>query len=438
MSLEARFRPASQTEDIKRNPDGWERRVSRFKQEKPQQMKVGLNQCTTRRLAYHPNQPQSRRQPAVADETTSSVPMTLRPASSDGLRGLGQCLLATWVIGREAIPDEVCVKLTVAPFSCVVVILGEEVRATDAIAQRMKIIEEEPQMRLRTEEEWWGSESWEIRRAFHADKAVYKLANQIYIVIYKHKVPSIEFTIYKTVSRGLAGMTVVTLKLNLDHTRQNMKDIMIGILHVSGQFGMLDAEIEELNEWIVLSEIAVLTGYFGHSKVNKLQVQKIAKATQAIHCEPVAQWIRVPVDQLGCAGFSGSTAVADHNWTVAVAHPTWYMFFGEYRQVTWVPAAPVPWNFKIGYDLLREMVGEEDFPWWDDNQDARPEVRELGKITSKAVDFNRWCQGVIQTPVWIGSASQGRGAKATWDAQMRGKGGKAKGTQPQSRKRNLT
>ena len=40
---------------------------------------------------------------------------------------------------------------------------------------------------------------------------------------------------------------------------------------------MLDADIDELVEWIVLSKQAVLTGYFGDAKSNVLQWRTVAE-----------------------------------------------------------------------------------------------------------------------------------------------------------------
>ena len=86
-------------------------------------------------------------------------------------------------------------------------------------------------------------------------------------------------------------------------------------------------------------------------------------------------------------------------------HPGFLMLFGYFRQMSW-PEFPceIDEEFKLGQDILDEMVLPHQVPRWDENSEGSSMVPNLGNVKMKPVDLNKWCQYCFQTCVWMGTS----------------------------------
>jgi hypothetical protein len=322
-------------------------------------------------------------------------------------------MISTWVVGNEAPVEALGRKLTMAPFDLTVVVLSTGVGPFDDVATFLHSLSKAKQMQPLTVKEMRdkGMDKVQLRHALHMEKLVYRLDKRLYCFINKAKVTCVTSTGYQSRSRGLSTVVLATLHLTLNDKRQNMKDMTVGVVHVQG--AMSEGNIPELVEWIVTSRMAILTGYFGN---NQKQWSQIAHDAYAILDEPFVQWMKVPVDQITHNGYAGRPAFhLDKEEMATVAHPSPFMFFGYYNTAVAAAATPIPEDWVLGRDLFQELIGPLDMPAWEHNDDGSTEAQFLGKIKMKAIDFGRWCPGVIQTCVWIGTSQQGRGAgKRYW------------------------
>ena len=314
--------------------------------------------------------------------------------------GQGNLMLANWVVGKEATVDDVGRILAIAPFTCVVMVLTSAVAEKDAIAMWLSELDES-----RDDESRWSHMHPQVAQ-IHGEKAVYKITPKVYIAIHKAKVKRVMFVERLKASESSAwsssascsthaavaehrGITMGTLTLFMDQTRQRYEEIKIGILDVRkrvNRYGWSDS----LVEWIVSDRLAAVTGHFGE---NWELVGDTAIKAKAVHCQPLAQYIQWQDPQ-------------SRHWQTSTL-PNYFIFFGYYRTIT-VPAGPdpMPDTVKFAQDLWDEVVS--DFPHWPKNDEGSPFVPNLGAIKMKRVVWPKWINNVFQTVIWLGTATPGK------------------------------
>ncbi len=199
------------------------------------------------------------------------------------------------------------------------------------------------------------------------------------------------------------------MHLDLDDTRQAMKEMTLGIIDVKDVLSADD--IESVVSWIVMDRVAILTGNFGK---DQWMVRQIAMKANAIHDEALAQWIKFP-----------SRSRGEEWW----AHPTYFLCFGFSRGVHMAMPQELPPGWQIGYDLFHEMIHRQDVPEWPENDMGSAYVPKLGLIKMKEIDFDRWCPFMIQTCLWAGTSTPSKKSQARQMDRSRGKSGKNKGHQ---------
>ena len=179
--------------------------------------------------------------------------------------------------------------------------------------------------------------------------------------------------------------------------------------------------------WTNKQQPAILSGYFGG---NKEVVTQIAVRTNAILEGPMAQlfWVYSEMPQSRSYG-SGRRG----QWDMACI-PTYFLLYGTYRRVTIPRDVEVPcfdaWCIECKGeatdDFEKLLIKRSDIPTWTNTGSAF--VHHFGQIKMKPVNFERWCPNVLQTALWIGTAtpsykSQLRQAQAEAnDVKGKGKG----------------
>jgi hypothetical protein len=169
----------------------------------------------------------------------------------------------------------------------------------------------------------------------------------------------------------------------------------------------------------VKDRISLLTGAFGNRSEDKTFVEVLARKAKAIGSMPMYQAVRDP----DCS-FSRSVWV----------HPSFFLFFGYYKKIKEHWEVPVmPDDFWLG-DIRREMVSYQQVPKWEHNDSGNPLLPSHGQISMKAIPWNKWCDEVFQTMVWVGVSITGAGARANqerkgikWDSAAWNKRGSWQG-----------
>jgi hypothetical protein len=103
-----------------------------------------------------------------------------------------------------------------------------------------------------------------------------------------------------------------------------------------------------------------------------------------------------------------------------MVHPSFYLFYAYYKSIK-VPEEVTEddGTVQLGDDILADLVPMEDVPSWETNDHGNAFVHNLGVIKMNPLDWKRWFNGCFQTALWLGTSSQGRGAK---ERQNKGKG----------------
>ena len=336
-------------------------------------------------------------------------------ANLPGSVGQGNLMLANWVVGKETKIEDISRILAFAPFDCVVMVLTSAVAEGDPISFWLSELD-----RTRNDESVWTNLHPMVTQ-IHYEKAVYKCTSKVYIAIHKAKVKRVMFVERLRGSESSAvsssasfsthaavaehrGITMGTLTLFMDQTRQRYKEIKIGILDVRNRVNRF-WWTDSLVEWIVSDRLAAVTGHFGENW--ELVVDTAIKA-KAVHCQPLAQYIQWQDPQ-------------SRHWQTSTL-PNYFIFFGYYRTIT-VPAGPdpMPDTMKFAPDLWDEVVS--DFPHWPKNDEGSPFVPNLGAIKMKRVDWSKWINNVFQTVIWLGTATPGKKSQEKQEKQKRwGKG----------------
>jgi hypothetical protein len=260
---------------------------------------------------------------------------------------------------------------------------------------------------------------WENKRVQYStdvlkDKSVFLLrqgTGTMFVALHKVKVKASTYIPSCIRSRGPKHwIGFGTLILDMAEDRQRMDRVKVGILDVrSGE--ITEEDLNALVSWIVTDKLDMLTGYFGNFEDMPVFVSDLGRRSNAI-------------------SFMASYQAVEF-WKQAFVHPTFFMFYGFYREIS-APEEPdvVPDSLWLGEDLWAEMIPLKCMPQWPHNDAGSPFVRNFGLIKMKKTDFGKWFDGCFQTCLWLGTATPGRGSRARQADKANGKGkdwGKDKG-----------
>ena len=338
--------------------------------------------------------------------------------------GSSNIMIANWVVGIDASAEDLARILEAAPFDCVVIVLTTAVAENDPIARFLKDLVDS---RDRFER---SLKTHPFLSGVLAEKAVYNFTSKVYIAIHRAKVKGFRF-----VERSLPGgsasmqsaastqrnanfgrtavaesMTKGTLYLQMDQTRQRLKEFRLGIVDMrQGECSYVE-ELNAMEAWIVSDRLAALTGWFGD---NHHFVKEVAEKTKAIGCEPFAQWLNV---------FN-----ANHMGWRTITMPNYFLLFGYYRKIS-VPhdACRSRGSWKFGLDLWNETILQDILPRWAHNDVGSPFVPHHGAIKMKDVDFTRWVGNIFQTCLWMGTSTPSKSSQEKQKNLRRGASSKGK------------
>jgi hypothetical protein len=313
--------------------------------------------------------------------------------------GQGNLMVANWLISKRCDPFELGATLTLAPFDCIVVIMSPAVAETDPI---VKFFTDLADGNVDNDEKLA-----EVLR----EKAIFGLFDRVFVALHRAKIASCQFYLKSIRSRGDSDIFFGTLELIMDNSRQRMERITIGIVDVRGS-DIERSDIDAMVEWIVLDRIALLTGNFPHSREF---VESLAMGAKAIHCEPMFQGVKYWSRECG-DWWHGSSS-------------TYFMLFGYYRSIKLPDEGfvAIPRGWSIGQDIWESLISMDDMPSWPQNDEGSVMVPNLGSIKMKDVDFGRWCQGTLQTCLWLGTAIPSYKSQQDQQNRSRGKASKDKG-----------
>ena len=173
-----------------------------------------------------------------------------------------------------------------------------------------------------------------------------------------------------------------------------------------------DKVLPALQQYIVVNRLATITGVFQNTSP---AFTNALGSAGAVGMMPSYQALPYPQSR----GMDALPAVAGNR-----THPTYFVFFGAYTEMSW-PRAPrmLPAEFVLA-DIEEEMIPVCELPEWPHNDIGSAYVQHLGKIKMKHPDFNKWCQGTFETTLWIGQATPSKSSQF----KRKGKGkGKRKG-----------
>jgi len=214
------------------------------------------------------------------------------------------------------------------------------------------------------------------------EKAVLCLERNVWIVVKKYKVVSISFEEFNFRCGGTSpDVSYGQVDLLLNAERQ----ISVGVLFVHRSPSKQAQRM--LCQWLVLNEIAVLCSFGLKGDSAYRFASSLAKDAGAFGWAPCAQMVDVK-------NSSGDTETK--------AHPSFITLFGYCSNITWpAVSTAVPDDFEIGPDVLRELVPQEDVPYWNENFIGSTSVPKLGHLKQKPPNFDLWCRNSFQNCVWM-------------------------------------
>ena len=171
-----------------------------------------------------------------------------------------------------------------------------------------------------------------------------------------------------------------------------MEKINIGI--VDARSLLVTSDLLAFSSWIVDENIAVLTGVF-HKLIPYLH--RVAIDSGAVGGGPLYQ----PLTFWHYKKRTYSTAV----------YPSFFVLFGYFRAITMpdegadMDGAKKDWGIDLGEDIYNECLWSNDIPYWETNCVGSSAVPNLGNVKMKQADFRKWFSGVLQTVVWLGTAT---------------------------------
>ena len=305
-------------------------------------------------------------------------------------------MFATWAVGAECDPNALGDAVTRAPWTCAVIVMTAAVADKHLIAQYLNLLVSPD---ARSGNQGRGLTNYVLPRNALRDvlneKAVYKLSDKIFVAVHRAKVFQLTYRAWTFPNLGQndpQSRQFGTLKLGLDTSRQAQANMVIGIVDLRG--GVSVEESDELTAWAVQERLAMMTGHFGDNSGRV--VENIAYWANAIYERPFFQGVH--------DNSSRSRG--------PVAHPTYYICFGFYKSVKLHdPFAIIPAEWKMGDDIMAEMVEIADIPWWPLNDEGSSFVPPLGCISQKTVNWNKWIPHVFQTCLWMGHSIPGYGSQ---------------------------
>ena len=151
--------------------------------------------------------------------------------------GQGNCMLATWTLGRHADPQAVLEKLKHTPFECTVILYSRMMKDTDEIAKWIEAVADLDQERI------IRSRSKRLDE-FVAAVAIHRIWPGCFVVINRIKVTCLQRQYWtdgedplqsqdgdRSINRS-SGIQLATVELRLNERRQNMKAIKLGVVRV--------------------------------------------------------------------------------------------------------------------------------------------------------------------------------------------------------------
>jgi len=306
----------------------------------------------------------------------------LRPAGPlPACVGTMNFMMASWVIGKQVKLREFCQKLKDAPFDVVLLTLTKAICSDSVIWRYLQAL-----VVGGTGERRAPNPSVS---AVLDGKVVLCLKDSVWMVVNRAKVSDCHFAEGCYRSRGKAcPLFFGELHLTMKTTRQRMPRISIGVICIQAK--VYQHERRMLAHWIVENRIAVLGGCWGWGQDTARFVRDLAVEAGAVGNGPCAQQMLKLNNR-------------SREWET-VTHPSYFLLFGCYRQITWYDPAG-PGDFVMGRDVEAELIPLKNAPSWNLNQVGSAHVPELGNIKMKDPDFERWCTGSFQTCVWMGTST---------------------------------
>ena len=307
-------------------------------------------------------------------------------------------MVANWVVGKDCSLPDLAQALKDSIFDVTVVTVTKEVTSKHLIFKYLE------NLHRGTAASWLQNDLDNI--GVLSEKAVVSLESAVWLVIHRAKVKACKLTqgIYRSGGQLSPSVIFGHVELHMNTDRQRMQEINVGAVVVRGKVN-IKTTVPMLSSWIKLSKIAVLCGFFG--KQGAPFASSLAKAAGAVGDGPCHQVVRVVEPKRLNFGFKTCT------------HPSFLLLFGYFREMSW-PEFPdeIDEEFKLGQDIIDEMVPLHLVPRWDEISEGSSRVPNLGNIKMKPVDLNRWIQGCFQTCVWMGTSIPSKRSQAkSWKRQ---------------------
>ena len=347
----------------------------------------------------------------VCNSCARSTPTPPPPLPSSV--GQGNFFIASWVVSDDADCGEMLRRLERAVFDCVIVVFTHE--GTNAWHTLSELARFDYDVPAADDPEDKGG--YTAPAAVAEAKLVHKLTPRIFAVTHKHKVRDVNYAGHKIyLQRDFCDMPFGRLELFLDTTRQRMKQINIGIVDARAIIDTCD--VLKFSQWIIDKEIAVLTGAF-HNLIPHLH--QLAINAGAVGGGPLYQ----PLTFWNDKSCTYKTAV----------YPAFFVLFGYFRQlnlpdeITDMDWALSEHGIELGKDIYDACLWAHDVPWWKTNHVGSAAVPNLGNVKMKEADFKKWFSGVLQTVVWLGTATPSYDSQTNHScgSQARRSGGSHKG-----------
>ena len=290
-------------------------------------------------------------------------------------------MMASWVIGKNVKLMEFCQKLKESPFDVVLLTLTNAMRSSSVIWKYLQAL-----VVGGTGERRMPNRG--VAVAVLEGKVVLCLKDSVWMVVNRAKVSSCDFAecCYRSCGK-LCPLFFGALHLTKKTTGQRMEHITIGVICIQGKVYQHEARM--LAQWIVENQIAILGGFWGHNTAKQF-VKELAMEAGAVGNGPCSQQMLKLNNR-------------SREWET-VTHPSYFLFFGRYRQIAWHDPAG-PGDFVMGRDVEDELIPIKNAPDWNLNQLGSAHVPELGNIKMKDPDFEKWCKGSFQTCVWMGTST---------------------------------
>ena len=314
-------------------------------------------------------------------------------------------MISQWILGKHCDVEEFADKISVCPMDLVCVLFSRSVTSADPIYIFIDYLVAATSSR--DAKDFLNRSCGESMRFRDfgkvvdvlEEKAVLRLETSVWIVINRCKIRSATFieASYKDAGGSSPAASFGHLQLILNVERQAIERINVGVLYVHRAVSKADKE--RITQWLVVKRIAVLCGVYPKGENTCSFVSDLARDAWAVGWRPCAQEVGVKTNRSG--------------GVVAKTHPSFIMCFGFFNKFVWPESAsPVPEDFEMGADILRELIRTDEIPWWDENYIGSTSVPKLGSIKQKSPNFAMWCRNSYQNAVWLGTSIPSKSSQA--------------------------